>query len=122
MADTFAAGGLTFEVEHRTFGDDGGPALMVYSQVDGQRRQLLRFDCFVKDPHYHHDPDGQDDRRHLTGMTVPQSVDFTIDAVRGRLPEMLHIAGFDALVDGLDEPALADVAERIEAAMQVAQA
>jgi len=43
---TIEAGGLTFQIENRTLGKDGGPALLVFGDVDGQRVQILRFDCF----------------------------------------------------------------------------
>ncbi|MBI2297403.1 MAG: hypothetical protein HYU66_00375 [Armatimonadetes bacterium] len=117
MADVFEASGLEFEVEQRVFGDDGGPALMVFGEVDGARRQLLRFDCFRKAPHYHHDPDGRNDVHNLTGKSVPESVAFTIAAVRDRLPEMIRTAGYDGLAEGLDEPAVAALAQQIETAM-----
>ena len=40
------AGGLVFEVENRTLGQDGGPALQVFGDADGKQVQVLRFDCF----------------------------------------------------------------------------
>jgi cystathionine beta-lyase len=50
---------LRFEVEHRSSPDDGGPSLRVLRRGDG--RELLRFDCFDRGPHYHVDPAGRDD-------------------------------------------------------------
>jgi hypothetical protein len=56
MSDTpserFDAGGVVFDVEYRVFGGDRGPAVRVFGEVDGRNVQLLRFDCFEKDPHY----------------------------------------------------------------------
>ena len=34
--------------------DDRGVSLHVYSEQDGEERELLRFDCFQEDPHYHY--------------------------------------------------------------------
>ena len=45
---TIEAGGLTFQIENRTLGKDGGPALLVFGDVDGQRVQILALIAFMK--------------------------------------------------------------------------
>ncbi len=55
----FSTGGVELHVDNRTLGEDGGPAVRVYGDVDGKSVQLLRFDCFRKNPHYHYDPSGK---------------------------------------------------------------
>ena len=52
----FQVGGVELHVDNRSITDDGGPSVRVYGDVDGEAVQLLRFDCFRKDPHYHYDP------------------------------------------------------------------
>ncbi|MEM8767541.1 MAG: hypothetical protein AAGE43_08870, partial [Pseudomonadota bacterium] len=37
----------------RQVGDDGGPALHVYGPCGDKEEEVLRFDCFAKEPHYH---------------------------------------------------------------------
>ena len=44
----FQVGGIELRVSNRVFGDDGGPAIRVFGQVEGNTVQLLRFDCFRK--------------------------------------------------------------------------
>ena len=58
----FDVGGVELHVDKRNFGSDGGPSVRVYGEVDGENVQLLRFDCFRKDPHYHYDPSGKNDQ------------------------------------------------------------
>jgi cystathionine beta-lyase len=52
-------GPIRLVVEHRALGGDGGPALRIYSSAP-EGRELLRFDCFEKGPHFHIDPAGRD--------------------------------------------------------------
>ena len=61
-------------VDNRDIGADGGPSVRVYGEVDDENVQLLRFDCFRKDPHYHYDPSGKNDQRSLNKESVPDSV------------------------------------------------
>ncbi len=51
-------GNLRLFVEHRRADGDGGPSLQVRARAGG--RELLRFDCFERAPHWHLDPDGAD--------------------------------------------------------------
>ena len=46
----FHAGGVEFHVDNRNFGEDGGPSVRVFGEADGKNIQLLRFDCFRKNP------------------------------------------------------------------------
>ena len=64
----FHAGGVEFHVDNRNFGE-----------ADGKNIQLLRFDCFRKNSHYHYDPSGKNDHRNLDKASVPDSVAWTIE-------------------------------------------
>ena len=75
-------GGLTFVVEYRDFEGDRGPAVRVFGEVDGQRRQLLRFDCFDTDPHYHYDLEGENRIFHLDRLTMGCPVEFSLPGCR----------------------------------------
>ena len=57
MTEHLEVAGLEFLVESRDIGEDGGPTIRVYGMAQGERVQLLRFDCFRKAPHYHYDPE-----------------------------------------------------------------
>ena len=68
----FQVGGVDLHVDNRSITGDGGPSVRVYGDVDGEAVQLLRFDCFRKDPHYHYDPSGRNDQHHLDQGNCPR--------------------------------------------------
>jgi len=97
-------GNLTFRIEHRTTGDDRGPAIRVFSEVKGRDVQLLRFDCFESEPHYHYDPTGKNAMFHLDRLTMGDPLEFSLSQIAGNAQAMIAKAGF------------ADVAERVDPA------
>jgi hypothetical protein len=111
----FPAGTLRFHLENRTAGEDGGPAIRVYGPTsDGHsQRQLLRFDCFRRDPHYHYDPDGGDEHLNLEGAAASDPVGWSLSQLRERLAEMVgHAGGSEQAVrDSASEAARAAVME-----------
>jgi hypothetical protein len=122
MAETgsrdLEVGGVRINVEYRRFGGDRGPAVRVYGDVDGRPVQLLRFDCFENDPHYHYAPDGRDDHRKLSPQEVPDPVAWTLAQLSGNLVSMIRTAGYEAVADRVDQEAVADAIPRIEAALR----
>lgn len=98
----FDVGGIQLRVDHRTFGDDGGPAVRVFGDVGGEQVQVLRFDCFRKEPHYHYDPSGKDDKRDLDKDSVPDPISWTLEQLRHNLPEMVRTAGYGNLAQRID--------------------
>jgi hypothetical protein len=122
MAETgtrdLEVGGVRINVEYRRFGGDRGPAVRVYGDVDGRPVQLLRFDCFENDPHYHYAPDGRDDHRKLNPQEVPDPMAWTLAQLSGNLVSMIRTAGYEAVADRVDQEAVADAIPRIEAALR----
>jgi len=112
------ASGLCFEVEYRNTRTDRGPSLQVLGEVDGQRVQLLRFDCFEHEPHFHYDPDGTNNRIFLNTTRVSDPIAWTIDYLRGNFTSLVRIAGYDKLADQLDEAALTATLPGIEKALR----
>ncbi len=112
----FEAGGLSFVVENRIFGEDGGPALRVFGDVDGESVQVLRFDCFRDDPHYHYDPSGKDDKRHLDKGA--DNVAWSMAQVPTQLVEMIRTAGYEGLASQVDMDAILSSAGQIEHALR----
>lgn len=105
-------GGLRFVVSRREFGGDGGPTVEVWGEVDGEDTQVLRFDCFRKAPHYHMPPSAPGVIA-LDPAEVGDGLDWTLDCVRHRLPEMVREAGFGALAGRLDAGALTRGADEL---------
>ena len=52
--EKITVGGLSFAVEYRHVGEEQGPSVHVFGEVDGVEEEILRFDCFDKTPHYHY--------------------------------------------------------------------
>jgi len=113
-----AASGLCFTVDYRTTNHDRGPSLQVLGEVDGKRVQLLRFDCFEHEPHFHYDPDGRNNRIFLNTTRVSDPIAWTIDYLRGNFTSLVRIAGYDKLADQLDEAALTATMPGIEKALR----
>ena len=114
----FEVGGVELHVDQRSFGADGGPSVRVYGEADGENIQLLRFDCFRKDPHYHYDPSGKNDQRHLDKASVPDSVAWTIEQLGENLVKMIQTAGYDGVANRVDQAAVAQVLPEVESFMR----
>lgn len=114
----FQVGGVELHVDERNFGSDGGPSVRVYGETDGENTQLLRFDCFRKDPHYHYDPSGKNDQRSLDKASVPDSVAWTIEQLGENLVEMIHTAGYSSVAEQVDQAAVAQVLPEVESFMR----
>jgi len=112
------ASGLCFEVEYRNTRTDRGPSLQVLGEVDGQRVQLLRFDCFEHEPHFHYDPDGTNNRIFLNTTRVSDPIVWSMDYLRGNFASLIRIAGYGRLADRLDEAALAGILPGVEKALR----
>jgi hypothetical protein len=114
-----AAGGLCFTVEYRTTRTgDRGPSLQVLGDVDGKRVQLLRFDCFEHEPHFHYDPDGKNNRIFLNTTRVTDPIAWSMDYLRGNFASLIRIAGYGKVADRLDEAALTAALPGIEKALR----
>lgn len=114
MGETITAGGLEFFMENRTSAQDGGPSLRVFGMVDGQKVQLLRFDMFRVQPHYHYAPTGQNLRYDLDPLTMDDGIGWVISLLSRKLPQMLAKAGYEGLVSAHDSAAIAAALPEIE--------
>ena len=115
---TIEVGGLRFNVRYRAGNTDRGPSLRIYGDVEGKSVQLLRFDCFENEPHFHYDPDGKNNRIFLNKAKVADPVDWTMDYLRGNVTSLVRIAGYGSLADRLDENALAAALPGVEKALR----
>jgi len=112
------ASGLCFEVEYRNTRTDRGPSLQVLGDVDGKRVQLLRFDCFEDEPHFHYDPQGKNNRIFLNKTRVSDPIAWSMDYLRGNFASLIRIAGYSGLADRLDEAALTAALPGVEKALR----
>ena len=111
-------GGVTFRIEYRKADDDYGPAIRVFGLVEGQELQLLRFDCFANDPHYHYDLEGENRVFHLDRLTMGCPVEFSLRQIRENLQAMIAGAGFPELAAGVRSDEMAARVEEIRAAIE----
>jgi hypothetical protein len=110
--------GLRFTVDYRNTATDRGPSLQVLGDVDGKSVQLLRFDCFEEEPHFHYDPTGKNNRIFLNKERVSDPIAWTIDYLRGNFASLVRIAGYGQVAERLDEAALAGMLPGVEKALR----
>ena len=115
----FQVGPLRITVEHRGTPDDAGPAVRVFGLVGREERQLLRFDCFANDPHYHYDPDGVNEVHHMNDEGIVDPVEWTLHRLERNLAEMIRRAGFGSLADRVDPTQVAEYVSAIQDALMV---
>ena len=114
----FDVGGIQLRVGHHIFGDDGGPAVSVFAEIDGKAVQVMRFDRFRKEPHYHYDPTGRDDKRDLGRDTVSDPIAWTLEQLRHHLLEMIRTAVYRRVAENVDPAAVAPVLSDVESIMR----
>lgn len=111
---TFGAGNVWLTVDYRHFGGDEGYDIRVYTHVNGSPRQVLRFDCFRYQPHYHYDPLGRDERVELAGYGMSDAILWTLKQLSQHLPEMLTQAGYPEVAAGVQPEALREAVAKLE--------
>ena len=99
-------GGLLFRVEYRTEAGDCGPSIRVFGKQNGTPRQVLRFDCFDNDPHYHYDPTGMNRKFHLDRLTMGCPIEFSLEQIALRARSMIVEAGFAETARTVDQQEL----------------
>ncbi len=86
----------SFEGEIQTV-EDRGVSLHVFgAPAPGQDEiEFLRFDCFEEDPHYHYVSyaNGTNEMVHLDPNAHGDPLEWALDCIRTRLPQMLERAG-----------------------------
>src|SRR5215216_4209615 len=108
------AGAVTFALGYRAQMADQGVCIQVVGDVSGQEKELLRFDCFDQEPHYHYAPLDKNERRFLDKTTAGNPIGWTLRQLRTRLPEMLEHAGFGEVAGRLDGQLLASKLDEVE--------
>jgi hypothetical protein len=95
--------------------DDRGVALHVCAQQDGEWRELLRFDCFAEDPHYHYVSwrARANEMIQLDPVADGDPLAWALERIRTRLPQMLERAGAGDVAARLDFAALEDALPRV---------
>jgi len=116
QTEVFDAGVVSFGVEYRLLNDaiaaasevvtaggdasgasfdDRGVSLHVFAEVRGRREEVLRFDCFQEDPHYHYVcwEARSNEMLHVDPVADGDPLAWALERIRTRLPQMLERAG-----------------------------
>ena len=115
---TIEVGGLCFNVRYSNLNTDRGPSLRVYGGVEGKPVQLLRFDCFEHQPHFHYDPEGKNNQLRMDKAKVSDPIAWTMDYLQGNVASLIRIAGYSALADQVDEGVLTAALPTVEKALR----
>ena len=111
-SERFAFGGLEFDVAFR---GTVGATLRVDGTVDGELKELLRFDDFVGVPHYHAPADAEQinfDRAN------GDPLEWYIAQIRDHLADWLTSSGFGDVVPTIDVAKISANAGTLRAAME----
>lgn len=112
----YKAGPLDITLEYRALMADQGVCAQVFASVDGKDTEILRFDCFDQNPHYHYGPENHNLRLFLDKTTCGNPFGWTMDNLRENLPVMIVRAGYDDLAAAVEaQPVPAATLDEIEA-------
>lgn len=91
--------------------DDRGVSIHVFGLQDGEEREFLRFDCFAEDPHYHYISwrDRRNEMLHMDPVAQGDPVEFALECIERRLPDLLAHAGASDIAGRVDAAALRQV-------------
>lgn len=117
QTEYFEAGAVTFGVEYRLLDDaiaaasdvegaggadsagsfdDRGVSVHVFGSKEGEEAlEVLRFDCFDEDPHYHYVSwaEKSNEMIHIDPVADGDPLTWALERIRTRLPQMLERAG-----------------------------
>jgi hypothetical protein len=103
-------GGLRFDVSFR----GPGATLRVLGPVGGEWTEMLRFDDFVEQPHFHAPASGP---AMMFDRSLGEPLAWYISQIRDHLAEWLDRAGFESVVPSLDLPRISEGADQLTQAM-----
>lgn len=113
------AGNIRFGLEMRTVGPDGGPAIHVLGDVADQEIELIAFDCFRRNPHYHYGPRYRNERIFIDTTLVPDSLEWVLDQFKeGKLPKMIERAGYPTIAAAVDTDLVANKVLEVESTLR----
>src|SRR5262245_56011343 len=116
-----ASGRLRVRVRRREVGGDGGVSIELSGATRGEPAELLRFDLFRRDPHYHVPASAA--QIDLDAARDGDPLEFALACIRQGLPELLGRANQPELarsVEATASAALAELASRVRDAVQSA--
>ena len=109
------AGPIRFGVEDR----EPGIAIHILGDVDGEEKELLTFDCFFEEPHYHYGPRAKNQRLYLDTAAIPDPLRWALDLFKGgKLVPMLERADYHDHAARLNPATIAQKIPELESVAQ----
>ena len=109
-------GPVRFSFAYRDLLSDQGVGIHAWGDVDGKEVELLRFDCFGREPHYHYGPENRNERLMLDKTAEGDPLEWTLKQLRERLPDMVRRAGYDKLADSIDATVMGSALDELASA------
>jgi hypothetical protein len=104
----FESGSVQFMVEaRRSGGGDFGVTFRVFGNGSEEKVELLRFDCFKNNPHYHYDPTGKGETHNLDRTKYPNPLVWVMDQLQTKLPALIEHAGYSDIAHSVDPSVVA---------------
>ena len=116
--EIFEAGNIRFGLEmRRLMNGDGGLAVHVLADVGGSKgktyieeTELLAFECFWQNPHYHYGPRNKNHRTNWDLTIIDDPLEWTFEQFENRkLSAMIERAGYPGIAADLDPEQIAAV-------------
>ena len=116
--EIFEAGNIRFGLEmRRLMNGDGGLAVHVLADVGGSKgktyieeTELLAFDCFWQNPHYHYGPRNKNHRTNWDLTIIDDPLEWTFEQFENRkLSAMIERAGYPGIAADLDPEQIAAI-------------
>ena len=110
------AGPVRFGVEYRVVpGIGNGVGIHVLGDVGDEEHELLAFDCFDQNAHYHYGPRLKNQRFYFDYTVTPDPLRWTLDLLRGgKLAPMLERAGYPDHAARLNPVTVTQAVEELE--------
>ena len=110
--------GMRMTVAHRQGlggSDEGLTFDITTAGTEDEGKRILRFDCFYKNPHYHVGASGGESAAYkMKDEGVEDSVRWTLDQLKTRLPSLVKQAGYEEIAARIDQQAISDQLTRLE--------
>ena len=104
-------GRFRFRVVYRLAEDDQGLTIHVFGPRLGSKEEVLRFDCFRNQPHYHLGWSYRDER--FVEILDPAPFSWAVHQIRFSMNELLVLAEADSMDDS-ELAGLSDAADAVQ--------
>lgn len=101
----------TFALTYRDVDVDRGPTIHVFGPVNGTREEILRFDCFEKNPHYHLGWSYRDER--FVKINDPEPFQWAIECLKNSFEDFVARANADLDLTETSRREICEVLDRI---------